>query len=497
MKTLYLTLFRKFAIGATFIVILFSIVNIYILWSTGYRSFENEIDKRSKVLSRLIAEKVLQPIVYDDYVNVYRVIDQVKSNDASIAYIFVLDEMNKIIAQNYNVKIPFALINANKIENGNYQIKVIHAKNFKYKILRDIAFPILNGELGTIRIGMIEEDIRKDLNILTRRMIFMVFVFLIIGLIVAFYFSSLFTLPIKRISKNAQNINLSTLESFDINIRPLKYRTIFNYYLSDELDILFKKFTEMIERLINNKKELQTARDSFVQAEKMASIGTLTAGISHEINNPLAGIKNCMSRIEKEPENMVQNLKYIELINEAIDKIEKIIKPLLSFSRKSELKMSVTPIGQIIDSALLLTEYRIRNHKIVVQKNYDPEILVLTSTNHVEQILINLILNSIDAIEERKVNEPELSGKIVFSLSNNEQETELKVNDNGIGISENLKTKIFDPFFTTKEPGKGTGLGLYVSYNLLRDMGGNLSVNSQEGSGSEFILSFKKAYIRK
>ena len=81
-------------------------------------------------------------------------------------------------------------------------------------------------------------------------MIFMVLVFLVIGLIVAFYFSSLFTLPIKRISKNAQNLNLSTLESFDINIKPLKYRTIFNYYLSDELDILFRKFTEMVERLI-------------------------------------------------------------------------------------------------------------------------------------------------------------------------------------------------------------------------------------------------------
>ena len=78
MKTLYLTLFRKFAIGATFIVFLFSIVNIYILWSTGYRSFENEIDKRSKVLSKLIAERVLHPIVYDDNVNVYKVIEQLK-----------------------------------------------------------------------------------------------------------------------------------------------------------------------------------------------------------------------------------------------------------------------------------------------------------------------------------------------------------------------------------------------------------------------------------
>lgn len=492
MRTVNITLFRKFAIGATVIVILFSIINIYILWTSGYKTFENEIDKRSKVLSRLIAEKVLQPIVYDDYINVYKVIDQIKTNDASIAYIFVLDENNKIIAQNYDIRIPYSLINANSLLNGNYQIKVIQAKNFKYKILRDIAYPILDGELGTIRIGLIEEDIRKDLNRISRQMILMVTIFLVLGLILAFFFSSLITLPIKKISKNAQNINLLTLESVSIDKKPLKYHTIFNIYLKDELDSLNYKFIEMIERLIMNKKELQAARDSFVQAEKMASIGTLTAGISHEINNPLAGIKNCMTRIEREPENMKQNLTYISLINEAIDRIEKIIKPLLSFSRKSELKFTWNPVGQLINNALMLTDYRIKKSNIIVEKDFDPEILIFTSVNHIEQVLINLILNGIDAIDERIKTNPESPGKLIISVINNEQKVDIKVVDNGCGIPENLRSKIFDPFFTTKEPGKGTGLGLYVSYNILKDSGGSLIVESKENKGTEFILSFTK-----
>lgn len=492
MRTVNITLFRKFAIGATVIVILFSIINIYILWTSGYKTFENEIDKRSKVLSRLIAEKVLQPIVYDDYINVYKVIDQIKTNDASIAYIFVLDENNKIIAQNYDIRIPYSLINANSLLNRNYQIKVIQAKNFKYKILRDIAYPILDGELGTIRIGLIEEDIRKDLNRISRQMILMVTIFLVLGLILAFFFSSLITLPIKKISKNAQNINLLTLESVSIDKKPLKYHTIFNIYLKDELDSLNYKFIEMIERLIMNKKELQAARDSFVQAEKMASIGTLTAGISHEINNPLAGIKNCMTRIEREPENMKQNLTYISLINEAIDRIEKIIKPLLSFSRKSELKFTWNPVGQLINNALMLTDYRIKKSNIIVEKDFDPEILIFTSVNHIEQVLINLILNGIDAIDERIKTNPESPGKLIISVINNEQKVDIKVVDNGCGIPENLRSKIFDPFFTTKEPGKGTGLGLYVSYNILKDSGGSLIVESKENKGTEFILSFTK-----
>jgi len=493
MRTVNLTLFRKFAIGATLIVILFSVINIYILWKTGYKTFENEIDKRSKVLSKLIAEKVLQPIVYDDYINIYKVIDQIKSNDLSIAYIFVLDENNKILAQNYDIRIPYSLINANSIRNGNYQIKVIQTKNFKYKILRDIAYPILDGELGTIRIGFIEEDIRKDLNRISRQMVLMVIIFLVLGLILAFFFSLIITLPIKRISKNAQNINLLTLESVNIDKNPLKYHTILNIYLKDELDILNSKFVEMIERLIINKKELQAARDSFIQAEKMASIGTLTAGISHEINNPLAGIKNCMTRIEREPENMKQNLSYIELINEAIDRIEKIIKPLLSFSRKSELKFSLNPVEHLIDNALLLTDYRIKKSNIIVEKRIDPNIFIFTSINHLEQVLINLILNGIDAIDDRKKTSPEIQGKLIFIVFEDEQNIFIKVIDNGYGVPENLKSKIFDPFFTTKEPGKGTGLGLYVSYNILKDLGGTLIAESKEGEGSEFILSFNKS----
>ena len=363
--------------------------------------------------------------------------------------------------------------------------------------MRDIAYPILDGELGTIRIGFIEEDIRKDLNRISRQMVLMVIIFLVLGLILAFFFSLIITLPIKRISKNAQNINLLTLESVNIDKNPLKYHTILNIYLKDELDILNSKFVEMIERLINNKKELQAARDSFIQAEKMASIGTLTAGISHEINNPLAGIKNCMTRIEREPENMKQNLSYIELINEAIDRIEKIIKPLLSFSRKSELKFSLNPVEHLIDNALLLTDYRIKKSNIIVEKRIDPNISIFTSINHLEQVLINLILNGIDAIDDRKKTSPEIQGKLIFIVFEDEQNIFIKVIDNGYGVPENLKSKIFDPFFTTKEPGKGTGLGLYVSYNILKDLGGTLIAESKEGEGSEFILSFNKSYFYK
>jgi two-component system NtrC family sensor kinase len=488
MKTFRLTLFKKFAIAATVIVIAFGVTNLYFLWYSGYKSFEHEIEKRSKVLSKIIAERVLQPIVYDDYVNVYKVLDQVKSNDPSVAYIFILDENNKIIAQTYDLRIPFSLIQANKAENNSHNIKVIKTKNFEHDIIRDIAYPILNGEIGTVRLGLIEEDIRKELNDASRTMSLMVISFLVIGLVLAFFFSFLITLPIKRITQKAQNLDLNSISMAEIEEKPLRFRTFFNFYFSDELDILIAKFSEMIDRLKNNIIELRATRNSFIQAEKLASIGTLTAGISHEINNPLAGIKNAMNRIEKEPENIQQNIKYIELIKDAISKMEGVVKPLLSFSRKSDISITKVPIQSIIENALQLADYKTKKANIQIEKQIQANCEIHISVNHMEQVLINLILNGVDAIQDRIDADPTHQGKITIFVCNKDGVFSLKVKDNGIGISEKNQNKIFDPFFTSKELGKGTGLGLYVSYNIIKDLGGKLSFKSEENEGTEFLI---------
>jgi len=488
MKIYKLTLFRKFAIIATMVVLVFGITNLYFLWNSAYKSFEYEIEKRSKVLSGIIAERVLQPIVYHDYVNIFKELDEIKSNDPSVAYIFILDENNKILSQTYDTRIPFSLISANKLKGNSLNIKVIEAKNFKHHIIRDIAYPILNGELGTVRLGLIEEDIRKELNIASRTLSLMVLTFLIIGLIGAFFFSFMITLPIKTISLKAQSINLKDIGDENFDIKPLRFRTFFNFYFSDELDILVAKFAEMMSRLKRNVKELESTRDSFIQAEKLASIGTLTAGISHEINNPLAGIKNCVRRIEKNPGNQEQNMEYFILMKEAIEKIEGVVQPLLDFSRKSDYTISEYYPVEVVEKAIRLTDYKIRKSNIRLEKDFDESFTIKISNNLLEQVLINLLLNAVDAVNERKKLEPSLIGNIGISIYKKDKKAYISVSDNGIGIHESNFHKIFDPFYTSKKVGEGTGLGLYVSYNIIREMGGSLTFESSVNSGTKFFI---------
>ena len=492
MKTIRLSLFNKFAIVAILVVIGFGVTNLYFLWNSAYKSFENEIDKRSNVLSAIIAERVLQPIVYHDHVNIYKELDEIKSNDPTVAYIFVLDENNKILAQTYDLKIPYALIEANSIRNKKQQIKVIHAKNFKHKIIRDIAYPILDGELGTVRLGLIEESIRKELNIASRTLTLMVLTFLIIGLIGAFFFSFMITLPIKSISDKAQNLNLKDIGEEDFDTRPLKFRRFFGFYFSDELDILLAKFNEMVNRLKLNVRELESTRDSFIQAEKLASIGTLTAGISHEINNPLSGIKNCVHRIEKNPTDTDRNIVYISLMKEAIEKIENVVQPLLDYSRKPDMvKYEIDP-DEVISKALLLTEYKIKKAGIKVKHKAVNNLRIISSMNLLEQVIVNLLFNAIDAINERKKEKTDFEGLVTIWVQENADSVFLNVKDNGIGINEEYQNKIFDPFFTSKQTGEGTGLGLYVSYNIIQELGGILSFSSIEDQGSTFVIELKK-----
>ncbi|HEB62286.1 MAG TPA: HAMP domain-containing histidine kinase [Bacteroidetes bacterium] len=481
-------LFWKFSSIAVFVVLIFGTINIYLLWSSVYRSFEKEIDKRCIVLSSIIAEKVVSPIVYENIVSIYSELEEAQKSDKSIAYIFILDKFGNIIARTTDIKIPPQLISANSIGLGSYQIKIIEAKNFSKKIIRDIAYPILNGQLGSVRLGIVEEDIRTELNESTKKLLLMILLFLIIGLAGALFFSFLITSPIKAISKKAHNVNLDTITKENLKIERPRYKKILNFYFKDELDLLVSKFNMMLARLKRNVEELKRNRDSFIQTEKLASIGTLTSGIGHEINNPLSGIQNGVNRLIRNPDDIEQNKKYLDLIKEATDKIEIIVQQLLNFSRKQDVLFErINPVT-ILENSIKLVSYKLNKYNIIVKQSLCCVQYLNASTNHLEQVFLNLFLNSIDAINEKRKMNPDFQGKISIRLECKEGKSIIHINDNGIGIKDEIQNSIFDPFFTTKEVGKGTGLGLYVSYDIIKEHGGKLSFNSTYGTGTEFII---------
>ena len=487
-RKINIPLFWKFAGISTIVVVIFGTINIYLLWTSVYKTFDKEIDKRVKVLAKIVAENSLNPMVYGDNLELNNILDEIKQSDSSIVYIFIINNTNDLVAQTYDISVPLGLLDANSLKAGKYNIKVINTKHYKYQTIRDIAYPILNGEVGTVRLGIAEGHIHDQMREATTNMLVMIGAFFIFGLVGAFFFSYLITSPIKKISKKAQIIDLNFIDTEDYNIDRGLILKLFNIKISDEMDVLVTKFSEMLKRLKISYTELKETQKALVQSAKLASLGTLSAGVAHEINNPVSGIKNCVNRIIKNPDNAEQNQKYIQLIKEATDRIENVVQLLLNYSRKQDFVFEKVDMNLVIDNAISLTEYKLQRYNLTVKVNYEDQFFVNGSANHLEQIIVNLVLNSLDAILERKEKEPDLVGKIEVDMNRKSGKVYIYLKDNGIGIPIEIQDKIYDPFFTSKEVGKGTGLGLSVSFNLIKEHEGKIFFNTSEGLGTEFIM---------
>lgn len=215
--------------------------------------------------------------------------------------------------------------------------------------------------------------------------------------------------------------------------------------------------------------------------EKFAAIGQLSAGLAHEINNPLGGIRLCFNNLISTEMDAETRQRHIEVINTGLQKIQDIIKQLLDFSKQTELLKAPYSVNNLIENVLSLTEYIITKKGIKVIKAFDPAIPeLMVDKNKMEQVFLNIILNAVQAMDGSngtlKITTYAENGKCLIAIS-----------DTGPGIPEHILPRIFDPFFTTKPVGEGTGLGLSVSKSIVEQHNGKIKVNTSE-KGSTFIV---------
>ena len=494
-----LHLFWKFTIAIVLIVALFGSINLYFINFTVYHLFEDELNRHGINTATSIAERSIDPIVYDDLAMLNKLVSDQIRIDSNVAYVFIVSEKEQVLAHTFDQNVPQSLVTSNlPVDPGKPSTLRIIDQNNDGREIRDIAVPILDGNLGFVRIGLFEENYTRSMKQTNNIFLLMVLIFLMVGIIGALFFSSIITKPLKAISQIAEKIkidNLTKLEEIYLKeaLSPelVKWKNLFN--TTDEIDLLIDQFGHMVTRLGQTYDELQQAQSSFLQSEKMASLGTLSAGLAHEINNPITGIQNCLRRIAESPENVKQNILYIEMMAEAVAKIEKVVGNLLNFSRKQEMIFDPVRLITVLENVLLLTSYQLEKYRISINKEFDPtNTPIYASSNHIEQVILNLVLNSIEAIEEKKMQYPEHKGEIQFRIFPDENQMIFEISDNGSGVSEaNLKT-IFDPFFTQKKVRQGTGLGLAVCYNIVKQHDATIEASNNEKGGLTMTIKFRK-----
>jgi len=216
------------------------------------------------------------------------------------------------------------------------------------------------------------------------------------------------------------------------------------------------------------------------QSEKLAVLGQLSAGIAHEIGNPLASISSVVQLLQRKSKDDSTS-EYIALLRENIDRISKIVRELVDFSRPPKYEESFVDITGIIKTGIGIVKYDKRVKNINFETQLSPELpRIRAVADQLLQVFVNIMINALDAVKGE--------GTIIVKSRNDDEFIFIDICDNGCGMTEEVMEKIFEPFFTTKEVGKGTGLGLSVSYGIVKKFNGDIKVTSRVDKGSCFKI---------
>ena len=236
-----------------------------------------------------------------------------------------------------------------------------------------------------------------------------------------------------------------------------------------------------------------------IQSGKLAALGEVSSGLAHELNNPLTIITGYLELIRESVQggpafsvNFEELESHLQKVERNVERMKVIIRHIMEFARESKPTKKPMKVTEVINKSFILINEQLRLKKIHIEMNLCSSLVVEIDEYRLEQVLINLLSNARDAILEAH---GEAGGTIeITSRAVSSSELEIEISDNGIGMTEEIKSKIFNPFFTTKEAGKGTGLGLSISHGIVQDHDGSIRCVSERGRGTTFYIRLPRYY---
>ncbi|HUT65925.1 MAG TPA: cache domain-containing protein [Spirochaetota bacterium] len=350
------------------------------------------------------------------------------------------------------------------------------------------------------RVGILYVGVLEDKYADVRRKLLSVFILITIaGMAVAiglgYIMAHKITRPVRQLIRASSDVSKGKLTP---DIGPIS---------KNEIGFLQTTFSEMLSSL-RERDERQRAESEhkLIQSESQASIGKLAAGVAHEINNPLTGVLTFTHMLLKQKDLNEETRKDLETIAKETERVRKIVKGLLDFSRQTELDPEPTDINRLVKNTITLAENQALIKGLSLQFNPGEELPVRTvDRSQLQSVLLNIIMNAFDATvpgdsitvatgigissgEHISPRSKAGDGRRDSSAEQTMKGIEISVKDTGSGIPQENLDKLFDPFFTTKEVGQGTGLGLAVSYGIIERHGGTIRVQSEVGKGSTFTV---------
>ncbi len=469
----------KFVILAAFLSILGALAGLWLIYSYEQRERRQTMEDKARILIESMAISFTHTLLFEEIGLVEEsglldsfIQDILLKSELDVQRVMVFNAQGKIIAHNDfreygktydDVSMRRALTAANTLIQ-DYEDRDVH--------LLDIATPlqISYKRFGTLRLVLSLNDMDRKLQNYGRRLAFLAFAGLCVAVVIAAVVARTLAEPIKRLAQAMQDMK----PDFQTDLKPNR---------SDEIGYLQRSFLDMVDRLNAAVQEQRRIQNMLIHADRLASLGTMAAGVAHEMSSPLTGIRSCVERIERNPQNHDQIHRYTGLIMASLDRAEKVVRGMLDFARYESIEAQPVNLQEVLEEVVALMEHRLHKNHAHLETHFAsdaPEIL--GDRFRIGQVFLNLMLNAVDAMTD--------GGTLKLACISSAEGLIVTVADTGCGISEQVVDRIFDPFYTTKGVGEGTGLGLSIAHGIVKEHGGHIQVESELGKGTTFRVFF-------
>ncbi len=423
-------------------------------------SLRQEIVRQGELIAKNLSSAIGDYILLEDEYKVQDMLDELIKTEGDIEYIFVTDERGSIFAHTFTNGYPPDLLEWNPLGDKKISVQLLDTEK---GLIRDIGLRIFDGMSSEVHVGLREARITSSLVQLRNFILFITVIVMICGAFISFILSNFIIIkPLKRVVLFTHDLSRGEFGK-KIEVKS-----------NDEIGELSETFNILSSELAAYKKKMEESYKQMLRTEKLTALGRLSAGLAHELRNPLTSIRTLFQTFRENPSLTKED---IEIVLTAVDQMNDLLTKFLRFARSDEFSISDVYLNSVIKQVINLTQFQLKEQSIEVDLKLSKIPPIKVDRAMIQQALLNLVINAIEAMPR--------GGRLTISSHLEDGHAIVSVIDTGTGIPDEIRDRIFDPFFTTKS--EGTGLGLSIVYNIVNLHGGDVTFESNR-DGTTFTI---------